>query len=403
MNTQETATFLHDWFNRDAGDLYPGRFTPEYCRQVAEMNVEIQALAKAQDALIVAHYYQLPECQWIAGKLGDSLKMAQDVRDSTARMIYYLSVYFMAQTGKALVGDAKRIFTCDTPQALGCSLVFGTDHGWIDRWIKRNPGGLLLTYVNSDAALKAKSHYVTTSRNTAKAIVRALVDHPTARLLVLPDKFLGHVMKHRALQMLAQQGADAAALAAYAKRIDVYDHSFKVIAADGGSQEFHACCEVHEKIGPDAPERMLDEHPDAELLLHPECGCASECLIKLDAGILPAGRVHYQSTEQMIDHVLTSSVQTFVVGTEAGHVWQLRQRAPHKTFVPVDRGAMCRFMKGNTVAKLLDSMRRQRLETVFCDDCCDPKEPYQDDQVVHLPRSTAAAAKSAIDNMMAIN
>ena len=157
---------------------------------------------------------------------------------------------------------------------------------------------------------------------------------------------------------------------------------------------------VHAKIGEDAPERALEEYPNAELMIHPECGCASSCLLKLNQGILPKGRVYYCSTEQMVTHARQSECKEFVVATELGLIYRLRREMPDKIFHPVSQEASCRFMKANTLEKLLRSLREDRIEIVLCDDCCDPKKPYQDDRVVHIPRTIAERASLAIDRML---
>lgn len=399
QTVQQRASEWHEKFNRFAGDLYPGRYTESFCRELAEQAEEIAALAIQKKSMLVAHNYQYPENIEVAGLVGDSLGLARDIQKLEPERIDYMAVYFMAATAKIIAGDKTRVFTCDTPKTLGCSLVFGTDHRWIKNWLKRNPGGVLCTYINSDAALKAMSTYVTTSRNTGAIIAKALVDHPDAQILVLPDKYLGSVMKAQALATLAEQGVDPATIAAYDKRIDVYTHPF------GG---FNACCEVHEPFGPDAQERAIEEHPNAIVFNHPECGCASHCLLKLSRGLLPKDRVYVLSTEQMYWNAKNSPYDEFLVATEPGMLYRLRRDMPDKTFLPLtpigqgpEKGH-CRFMKGNTLEKVLASLTEDKYETVFCDDCCDPQDPLIDGNRIHLPRSTAIAAKAAIDNMMAI-
>lgn len=388
MTAKETAAKWYDLFSRYAADLYPNRYTPEHCLALAEQAEEIKALAAAKGSKIAVHNYLLPEFHEIADYIGDSLGLAINVRGSGARRVDFQSVFFMGATAKIILGDRARVFTCDTPEVLGCSLVFGTDYGWIERWKKQNPEGLVATYVNSDAYTKSISDYVTTSRNTGMIIAEALRKHPGRKILVLPDKYLGYVMKAKALEEFPpEQRQELGAL------IEIYTHPF------GG---YNACCYVHEKIGDDAPERALEEHPDAELMIHPECGCASSCLYKLDAGILPRARVYYLSTEQMIWRAKKSDRKTFMVATEKGMIYRLRKELPEKTFLPVSDEAECRFMKANTFDKLLRSLKEDRYEIVLCDDCCDPKKPYQDDRVVHIPRSVAQQAKVAIDRMMEI-
>lgn len=382
------AARWYDDFNRFAGDLYPGRYTADFCRELARQAVEIAELAEAKGSKVVVHNYLHPEFHEIADLIGDSLGLARTLRDQGATRVDFEAVFFMGATAKMILGDRARVFACDTPDVLGCSLVSTTDYAWLARWKALNPGGVLVTYVNSSAYAKSVSDYIMTSGNAHRVIARAVLDNPGMKILVLPDKFLGYVMKAKALEILPEQLREAAA-----ENIEIYTH------AHGG---FHASCYVHEQIGDDAPETALEEHPEAELMIHPECGCASSCLLKLNQGILPRGRVYYLSTEQMVQHARQSPVKEFVVATELGLVYRLRKEMPEKTFYPVSQQASCRFMKANTFGKLLRSLREDRVEIVFCDDCCDPQKPFQDDRVVHIPRTVAERSRLAIDRMLSI-
>lgn len=388
IDSRALAAAWEDLFQRYAADLYPGRYTHEKCLELADQAVEIRRLAAEKSSTIVAHNYLHPEFHELAERVGDSLGLSFYVRDRKAVRVDFESVYFMGATAKMITGDATRVFVADRPQVLGCSLVFGTDIEWIERWKARNPGGILVTYVNSDAYTKSISDFVCTSRNTDKIIADAVKTFPGRRILVLPDKFLGLVMKQRALEMLAREGVEAEA-----DDIEVYEHSYG---------EWRACCYVHEKIGDRGIETMMDEHPEAELMIHPECGCASSCLYKLHAGIIPRDRGYFLSTEGMVDHAHRSAAQTFIVATEKGMVYRLRKECPHKTFLPVSAEAECRYMKENTLEKLLASLRGDRFEVILCDDCCDPKRPYEDDEVIHIPRSVAARARVGIERMLSL-
>lgn len=385
---KSTAEAWYELFSKHAEDLYPGRYSIAKCRELAEQNEEIQALAKQKCSMIVAHNYLYPEFHEAAAMVGDSLGLAQAVRKAGAKRVDFESVAFMGETAKMINGDATRVFIGDAPQTLGCSLVFGTDHKVIAKWRQQNPGGVLVTYVNSDAYTKAASEYISTSRNTHRVILQAAKDNPGRKILVLPDKYLGYVMKSKALEEAAKEG------------FDLDPDLIEVYTAKLG--QWNACCYVHEKIGEGAPEQALDEYPDAELLIHPECGCASSCLLKMHQGIIPQARAYFLSTEAMLERARVSPAQTFVVATEKGMVYRLRKMLPEKKFVPVSQQAECQFMKANTFEKLLRSLKEDRIEILLCDDCCDPRQPYQDARVVHIPRSVAAAARVAIDRMLTI-
>ena len=381
-NPKELGAAWYERFSRYAEDLYPGRYTREFCLELAEQAFDIRRLAAQKASTIVAHNYLYPEFHEIADKVGDSLGLSYYVRDQGARRVDFESVFFMGATAKIIAGDTTRVFVSDYPDVLGCSLVSGTDHEWLDRWKRQNPDGMLVTYINSDAYTKSISDFVSTSRNTDKIIVHAAREFPGRKILILPDRYLGMVMKLRAVE----QGVDPDLL-------EVYDQRY------GGHA---AACYVHALIGPDAAEIALWEDPEAELMIHPECGCAASCMLKLQQGEIPQGRAYFLSTEQMVERARVSPAKRFIVATEKGMVYRLRKEVPDREFVPVSTQAECRFMKENTLEKLRTSLTDDRLEIVFCDDCCDPRTPYQDERVVHIQRSVANAAKVAIDRMLAI-
>ncbi|MGB9591798.1 MAG: quinolinate synthase NadA, partial [Candidatus Kryptoniota bacterium] len=175
--------------------------------------------------------------------------------------------------------------------------------------------------------------------------------------------------------------------------IEIYDHR---------KGKYWSACHVHQQIGPDAADIALLQNADAELMIHPECGCASSCLYKVQSGIIPHEKAYFLSTEQMIEHARVSPAKKFVVATEKGMVYRLRKEMPDKEFIPISQNAVCEYMKANTFEKLLDSLRRDRLEIVFCDNCCEPKSPYQDDRVIHIQRVVAESAKMGIERMLAL-
>ncbi len=378
-NKQYLAEEWHRLFNLYAGDLYPGRYTEAFCLELAEQAIEIKKLAKKKGSIIVAHNYQYPEIQEVARYKGDSLGLCFKVKQAGAQRVDFVSVAFMGATAKIITGDATRVFIQDEPKVIGCSLVFGTSYDYLERWKQQNPDGVLVTYINSDVYTKSISDYISTSSNTAKIIVRASKEHPNSKILVLPDKFLGYVMKAQAVEL----GVDK-------NQVEVYEHAF------AGQ---HACCYVHEKIGDDAPERALEEYPDAELLIHPECGCASSCIHKLQQGLLPRGRVYYLSTEQMLERARTSDKQEFVVATEIGMLWRLRREIPQKKFYPVSLDAQCKYMKGNTLAGLLRSLQEDRFEIVLTDDV-DPKLEEVRGNTICINRLAATKAFLGIEKML---
>lgn len=340
----------YDRFNRFAGDLYPDRYTHDFVRELVEQGREVKSLAAQKGSVIVAHNYQYPELQEIAETVGDSLGLSKYVAEQSKPRVDFCGVWFMGETAKTIVGDDVKVYMPDQP---GCSLVASIDHARIRAWKEHNPDGLIISYVNTDAKTKAMSDYICTSRNAAQVVSHAAAHHPGRRMLFLPDKYLGAVS-------LAQSGIDPAL-------VDLYD----------------GACHVHAKIGEFALEEALDRYPEAEILIHPECGCASSCLAKIMAGESEYQNAYYLSTEQMIHHAASSPVNEFIVGTESGMLYRLRKDLPHKKFYPVHPEAVCAYMKMNTMEKLLDSLRHDRVE-------------------VKIDAETRQKAQAAIDRMLTI-
>lgn len=388
MNAKTLASCWYELFSRYAADLYPGRYTKTFCLELAEKGLEIMRLAQEKKSLVVVHNYLYPEFHEIAGRVGDSLGLSFAVEEARAPRVDFESVFFMGATAKMIVGDSTRVFVADKPDVLGCSLVFGTDYAWIENWKRKNPDGLLVTYINSDAYTKSISDFISTSRNTDKIIAYVLKNYPGRKILVLPDKFLGFVMKAKALEILEKDGFKSDP-----DLVEIYQYR---------KGEYWAACYVHSQIGSDAVDIALSENEDAELLIHPECGCASSCLYKLQVGKIPYAKAYFLSTEQMVERAKSSDTKKFIVATEKGMIYRLRKEIPNKEFIPISDKAECRFMKSVTFDKLLRSLRDDRLEIVFCNDCCSPKHPYEDERVIHIQKSVAQKAKEAIFRMMTI-
>jgi quinolinate synthase len=328
QNGTQYARWYED-FNRFAGDLYPGRYTADYVRDLVEIAKEVRELARQKGSVIVAHNYQFPELQEMAESVGDSLGLAQYVARKQPVRVDFCGVWFMGETAKTILGDRSKVYMPDHP---GCSLVASIDHARIESWLSRNPEAVVISYVNTDAKTKAMSDYVCTSRNAAQVLQHAAQQYPGRRILFLPDKYLGSVA-------LSQTDVDR-------DRVDLYD----------------GACHVHVKIGDNALEKAFDRHPDADLLLHPECGCSTACLAKTVNGASPHKHSYFLSTEQMLLHAEKSSKQEFLVGTETGMLYRLRKELPQKTFHPVSDEAVCEYMKMNTLEKLRDSLKYDRVE-----------------------------------------
>jgi len=306
--------------------------------EIATMHDEVKALARERDAVILAHNYQVPEVQDVADYVGDSLGLSREAAATDADAIVFCGVHFMAETAKILSPE-KTVLIPD-PDA-GCSLAASITAEQLRQWKAENPGAVVVSYVNTTAEVKAETDYCCTSGN-AKAVIEAI---PRDReILFLPDMYLGLWLEK------------------------VTGRKLNIWLGE---------CHVHAGIRPADIERWQDEAPDAELLVHPECGCASQAMA------FGNERTHILSTEGMINFAKTSPKPRMLVATEIGIIHRLEKEAPAKRFEPVNKNAFCKYMKMITLEKLRDSLRDWKYEVTV--------EP-----------EIAARARGAIDSMVAI-
>lgn len=358
MDTRTRAQKWYDLFNRLAHDLYAyesqERYTLSFCQELAEQASDVLALAQEKETCIVAHNYQYPELQEVAETVGDSLGLSQYIAERQAKRVDFCGVRFMGETAKIIGGEKTRVFMPDQP---GCSLVASIDHTVIDQWKEEYPEGVVISYINTDVHTKAKSDYICTSRNAGNILRHVIHHHPKKRILFLPDKFLGTVILH-------QLGIDMGEVA-----LEETPHLVRLQAtyqeAPLAVDLYKGFCHVHAKIGEKAIFEALEAHPEAELLIHPECGCASSCLLYTMEGDSRFQRSYYLSTEGMVRHAQKSSAQEFIVATESGMVYRLRKEVPDKIFYPVSYASVCEYMKMNTLEKLLLALREDRNEILI--------------------------------------
>jgi quinolinate synthase len=306
---------------------------------VATMHEEIRALAKEREAVILAHNYQVPEVQDVADYVGDSLGLSREAASTDAEAIVFCGVHFMAETAVILSPD-KIVLIPDLDA--GCSLAASITADQLREWKAENPGAVVVSYVNTTAEVKAESDYCCTSGN-AKAVIESIPEDQ--EILFLPDMYLGLWLER------------------------VTGRKLRIWLGE---------CHVHAGIRPQDIDRWQAEAPDAELLVHPECGCASQCMA------FGNGRTHILSTEGMIRFAKESPKQRFLVATETGIIHRLNKEAPEKRFEAVSEKAICRYMKMITLEKLRDSLRDWK-------------------HVVTVPDDIAARARGAIDRMVAIS
>jgi quinolinate synthase len=287
---------------------------------------EVRRLARARNAVILAHNYQLPEIQDVADHVGDSLALSRIAAETDAETILFCGVHFMAETAKLLSPDKTVLIPT---AAAGCSLADTIDADSLRAWKAEHPGAAVVAYVNTSAAVKAESDICCTSSNAVDVVNTIPADRD---VLFLPDQFLG----------------------AHVKRL----------TGRSNIQIWLGECHVHAGISPTDVRAQVAAHPDAELLIHPECGCATSALWLSGTGDLPPERTHILSTGGMADLARGLTNKTALVATEIGMLHQLRKINGHTNFMPMNAQASCRFMKMNTPQLLLRALREGRDEVL---------------------------------------
>jgi len=305
---------------------------------------EINILRKRKNAVILAHNYQIPEIQDIADFVGDSLGLSQQAAKTESDLIVFCGVHFMAETA-AILCPTKKVLIPDLEA--GCSLAASINLQQLQDWKREHPGAVVVSYVNTTAAIKAESDYCCTSGNALKIVQSIDADK---EILFLPDVFLGSWVKKMT-----------------------------------GRENMHIWmgeCHVHASVGSEVIEEKVAQHPDAELLIHPECGCLTPYLDRV-AKMSPGDPLKVASTEGMIQRAATSEAKKFIVGTEIGILHRLQKQNPSKEFIPISSEMSCMFMKMITLEKLHRSLK----EDVF---------------VVTVDDTTANQARKSIERMISI-
>ena len=310
-----------------------------------DLLAEIDELRITRRAAILAHNYQRPEIQDLADVVADSLQMARRATELDAPILVICGVHFMAETA-AIANPDKRILIPD--RTAGCSLAATIQAADVRAWRAAHPDGVVVAYVNTAADVKAEADYCCTSGN-AVAVIRALP--PDVPIFFLPDVFLGNYLR-----------------TVTGRQLDVWMGE----------------CHVHAGLTREALEQRRVEYPDAEFLVHPECGCVTSAMYYAETeGDVAGGRTQIVSTEQMMRRARVSPARRFVVATETGVLHRLRRENPGKEFVAAREGAECRYMKQITLENLRDSLRDLQYDVTVAPDI-------------------AVRARRAIDRMLAI-
>ncbi|MGB7685209.1 MAG: quinolinate synthase NadA [Solirubrobacterales bacterium] len=303
--------------------------------EIGELSEEIRALAAQRNAVILAHNYQLPEVQDVANYLGDSLGLSRQAAATDAEAIAFCGVHFMAETA-AILSPEKTVLIPD-PDA-GCSLADSIDADQLRAWKAEHPGALVVMYVNTSAEVKAETDYCCTSSNAVKVVEHIWAEHgPETEILFGPDMWLGaFVERETGIHEDSERRA----------RFHIWDGE----------------CHVHAGIRPDDIAQTRAEHPEAEFLIHPECGCATQAMEYVASGDIEPEGVHLLSTSGMLQHVEEHPDGSFIVATENGMLYPLQQAAPGANLIEANRMAFCKYMKMITLPKLRDSLLEMKFE-----------------------------------------
>ena len=305
----------------------------------------IRSLAAEKDAVILAHNYQVPEIQDVAHHVGDSLALSRVAATVPQSTIIFCGVHFMAETAKILSYD-KTIIIPD--ERAGCSLAETITAEQLREWKAQHPGAVVVSYVNTTAAVKAETDICCTSSNAVEVVQSIPADVP---ILFCPDQFLGaHVQR---------------------------------MTKKNNMHIWMGECHVHAGINGSELKAMVTAEPEAELFIHPECGCATSAMYLASEGVVPQERTHILSTGGMLDAARTTTAKKVLVATETGMLHQLRKVNVTTDFQPVNRAAVCKYMKMITPEKLENALM------------------YGTD-VVDVPRDIADRARASVERMIAI-
>ena len=321
------------------------RLSPEEMR---EMSDEVRALAAERNAVILAHNYQVPEVQEVADLTGDSLQLSREAAATEADVIAFCGVHFMAETASVLSPE-KTVLIPDLDA--GCSLSDSITADQLRAWKADHPGSKVVMYVNTSAEVKAETDYCCTSSNAVKVVEHIRSEHgENVEILFGPDMWLGAFVEKRT-----------------GRPMHVWDGE----------------CHVHAGIRPEDINAQRAAHPEAEFLIHPECGCSTQAMEYVASGDIGSDGVHMLSTSGMLKHVTDRPDGEFIVATETGMLYPLEQAAPRAELHAANRMAFCKYMKMITLPKLRDSLREMRFE-------------------VKVPEDIAERARIPIERMVAI-
>ncbi|MEN2986129.1 MAG: quinolinate synthase NadA [Thermodesulfovibrionaceae bacterium] len=292
---------------------------------------EILKLKKQKNAIILAHNYQIPEIQDIADFIGDSLELSRQVTKVDCEVIVFCGVHFMAETAAILNPD--RVVLLPEIDA-GCPMADNVDVEALKKMMEEYPDAAVVSYVNTTAKVKALSYACCTSAN-APLVVKAV---PFERIIFVPDKNLAYWVKKQVPEK-------------------------EIIPWDG-------FCPTHHMIKKEDVLKVMELHPNALFVAHPECRPE---VIELAH--------HVASTSGMVRYAKSSPADEFIIGTEVGLLYRLKKENPNKTFYPVKKTMMCPNMKITTLESVLNALRDMKY-------------------VIKVPENIRVKAKEAVERML---
>lgn len=298
---------------------------------------EIVALKKKCNAIILAHNYQEGPVQEVADFLGDSLGLARTAMTTNADVILFAGVHFMAETA-SIMCPQKKVIVPDLEA--GCSLADMIKPEQIREWKRNHPQGIVVAYVNTSAEVKAESDYCCTSSNAVN-VVKSIPEDK--EILFVPDFYLGSFVQ-------MQTGR---------KNMTIWK----------------GYCPSHTLIQASEINVLRKQYPEAEFLMHPECGCLTKSMHLADKIL---------STEGMVQYVEKSSAKQFIIATEVGILHRMQKDNPNKLFIPASPRSVCGYMKMNSLEKIVDSLENLRHE-------------------VKVPKELADRARLPIERMVSIS
>jgi len=295
---------------------------------------EVRQLKEERNAVLLAHNYQRPEVQDAADFVGDSLYLSRKAAETDAAVICFAGVRFMAETAKIL-NPTKTVLLPDLKA--GCGLADSITADLLRDWKAQHPGAVVVAYINTSADVKAEADYCCTSSNATKIVSQV----PEGKeILFLPDMFLGEYVRNKTGRAMHLWAGD---------------------------------CPVHAKMRPEDLVRARHDHPGAEIVAHPECGCASAALPHVDRIL---------STDGMVRFAEETRAPEVLVATEVGILHRMRRLNPTTRFTPISEGTICPYMKEIDLEDVRNSLAQNQF-------------------VIEVPEEIARKARLSLDRMLA--